>query len=94
MSGAAMKVASDEEQLKQCLAGAAVVSPDHPVVVSKFILNAKEIEFDGVAKDGKVLNYAISGEWRPTRGVHARTRALHVLGAPSPHTHTHSHTAH
>jgi carbamoylphosphate synthase large subunit len=61
LSGAAMKVAQDEEQLKACLAGAAVVSPDHPVVVSKFIVNAKEIEFDGVAKDGKVLNYAISG---------------------------------
>jgi len=61
LSGAAMKVAADEEQLRLCLAGAAVVSPDHPVVVSKFIVNAKEIEFDGVAKDGKVLNYAISG---------------------------------
>ena len=79
LSGAAMKVAADEEQLRQCLAGAAVVSPDHPVVVSKFILNAKEIEFDGVAKDGKVLNYAISGAplllFSHTHTLHTRARA-------------------
>ena len=42
------------------LAAAGDAAQDKPVVVSKFILNAKEIEFDGVAQDGKILNYAIS----------------------------------
>jgi carbamoyl-phosphate synthase/aspartate carbamoyltransferase len=99
LSGAAMKVAQDEEQLKQCLAGAAVVSPDHPVVVSKFIVNAKEIEFDGVAKDGKVLNYAISGEGAAV-AVHKPTQlaplSRHLRTPPlTPHPHpplTHTHT--
>ena len=75
LSGAAMKVATDEESLRSCLAGAAVVSPDHPVVVSKFILGAKEIEFDGVAKDGRVLNYAIS-EHVENAGVHSGDATL------------------
>jgi carbamoyl-phosphate synthase large subunit len=75
LSGAAMKVAGDEEQLRACLAGAAVVSPDHPVVVSKFIMGAKEIEFDGVAKDGRVLNYAIS-EHVENAGVHSGDATL------------------
>lgn len=42
------------------LFAAGELAQDKPVVVSKFILNAKEIEFDGVAHDGKILNYAIS----------------------------------
>lgn len=42
------------------LSAAGELAQDKPVVVSKFILNAKEIEFDGVAQDGKILNYAIS----------------------------------
>lgn len=42
------------------LSAAGDAAQDKPVVVSKFILNAKEIEFDGVAQDGKILNYAIS----------------------------------
>jgi carbamoyl-phosphate synthase large subunit len=75
LSGAAMKVAGDEEQLRACLAGAAVVSPDHPVVVSKFLMGAKEIEFDGVAKDGRVLNYAIS-EHVENAGVHSGDATL------------------
>jgi len=75
LSGAAMRVAVNEEQLRSCLAGAAVVSPDYPVVVSKFIVNAKEIEFDAVAKSGKVLNYAIS-EHIENAGVHSGDATL------------------
>jgi carbamoylphosphate synthase large subunit len=75
LSGAAMRVASNEEQLRSCLAGAAAVSAEHPVVVSKFIVNAKEIEFDAVAKGGKVLNYAIS-EHVENAGVHSGDATL------------------
>ena len=51
-AGAAMKVATSDSELAAFLGDAADVSPDHPVVVSKFIRNAKEIEFDAVCRDG------------------------------------------
>jgi carbamoyl-phosphate synthase large subunit len=70
LSGAAMRVASDESQLRNFLGLAAVVADDKPVVVTKFILGAKEIEFDAVACDGKILNYAI-GEHLENAGVHS-----------------------
>ncbi|GMI16053.1 hypothetical protein TrLO_g1426 [Triparma laevis f. longispina] len=70
LSGAAMRVCTDESQLTNFLAQAADVAGDKPVVVTKFILNAKEIEFDGVAQDGDVLNYAI-GEHLENAGVHS-----------------------
>lgn len=70
LSGAAMRVASNEEQLKNYLELAAEVGNDRPVVVTKFILGAKEIEFDAVAKGGKILNYAI-GEHLENAGVHS-----------------------
>jgi len=70
LSGAAMRVASDESQLRNFLDLAADVADDKPVVVTKFILGAKEIEFDGVASDGKILNYAI-GEHLENAGVHS-----------------------
>ena len=54
LSGAAMKVATSDSELAAFLGDAADVSPDHPVVVSKFIRNAKEIEFDAVCRDGSV----------------------------------------
>ena len=53
-------VASTPEQLVACLANAEEVSQDKPVVLTKFILNAKEVEVDAVANNGHVLNYAIS----------------------------------
>ena len=59
-SGAAMNVCSNEDELKRFLQLAANVSEDHPVVVSKFIEHAKEIEMDAVAKNGEVIAYAIS----------------------------------
>ncbi|GMI07648.1 hypothetical protein TrVE_jg13123 [Triparma verrucosa] len=70
LSGAAMRVCMDDNQLTNFLSQAAEVAGDKPVVVTKFILNAKEIEFDGVAQDGDVLNYAI-GEHLENAGVHS-----------------------
>tara|TARA_Y100000310_G_scaffold189168_1_gene189145 strand:- start:1018 stop:4212 length:3195 start_codon:yes stop_codon:yes gene_type:complete len=70
LSGAAMKVVFDKQDLDIFLQKATDVSPEHPVVVSKFILNAKEIEVDAVAKEGELLIYAIS-EHVENAGVHS-----------------------
>ena len=70
LSGAAMNVCSNKEELVRFLKLAANVSEDHPVVVSKFIEQAKEIEMDAVAKDGEILAYAIS-EHIEFAGVHS-----------------------
>lgn len=70
LSGAAMNVVSNKEELEHFLKLATNVSKQHPVVVSEFIENAKEIEIDAVAKDGEVLIYAIS-EHVEFAGVHS-----------------------
>ena len=70
LSGAAMNVCSNQEELERFLRLAANVSEDHPVVVSRFIENAKEIEMDAVARDGEILAYAIS-EHIEFAGVHS-----------------------
>ncbi|RJR14480.1 carbamoyl-phosphate synthase (glutamine-hydrolyzing) large subunit [Candidatus Parcubacteria bacterium] len=70
LSGAAMKVASDRESLLTFLKRAADVSPDHPVVISKFIENAREIEIDGVAQKGNMVVYAIT-EHVENAGTHS-----------------------
>ena len=70
LSGAAMNVCSNREELERFLQLAANVSEDHPVVVSKFIEHAKEIEMDAVAKDGEIFAYAIS-EHIEFAGVHS-----------------------
>lgn len=70
LSGAAMNICSNREELERFLKLAANVSADHPVVVSKFIEHAKEIEFDAVAKEGDILAYAIS-EHIEFAGVHS-----------------------
>ncbi len=70
LSGAAMNVCSNEEELRKFLQLAANVSKDHPVVISKFIEHAKEIEMDAVAKNGEILAYAIS-EHIEFAGVHS-----------------------
>ena len=70
LSGAAMAVAMNDEELTRFLEKAADVSREHPVVISKFILGAKEIECDGVAKDGKLVAYVIS-EHVENAGVHS-----------------------
>jgi carbamoyl-phosphate synthase large subunit len=70
LSGAAMRVAYDERELLQFLKKAASISDDHPVVISKFIENAREIEIDGVAKKGKLVVYAIT-EHVENAGTHS-----------------------
>ncbi|MDO4172947.1 MAG: carbamoyl-phosphate synthase (glutamine-hydrolyzing) large subunit, partial [Prevotellaceae bacterium] len=70
LSGAAMNVCSNKEELERFLQLAANVSEDHPVVVSQFIEHAKEIEMDAVAKDGEIMAYAIS-EHIEFAGVHS-----------------------
>ena len=70
LSGAAMNVVSNRGELEHFLTLATNVSKQHPVVVTEFIENAKEIEVDAVARDGKVLIYAIS-EHVEFAGVHS-----------------------
>jgi carbamoyl-phosphate synthase large subunit len=75
LSGAAMNVCSNEEELVRFLKLAANVSEDHPVVVSKFIQHAKEIDFDAVASKGEIMAYAIS-EHIEFAGVHSGDATL------------------
>jgi carbamoyl-phosphate synthase large subunit len=70
LSGAAMNVAWDDASLEQFLKLATDVSPEHPVVISKFVENAKEIEIDAVAKRGDILFSAIT-EHIENAGVHS-----------------------
>lgn len=70
LSGAAMNVVSNRDELEGFLTMATNVSKQHPVVVTEFIENAKEIEIDAVARDGEVLIYAIS-EHVEFAGVHS-----------------------
>ena len=70
LSGAAMNVCSNMEELERFLRLAADVSKEHPVVVSQFIEHAKEIEMDAVARNGEVIAYAIS-EHIEFAGVHS-----------------------
>ena len=75
LSGAAMAVVHTEDDLQSFLDQAALVSKDAPVVISKFEVNAKEIEMDGVAQNGEVLLYAIS-EHIENAGVHSGDATL------------------
>ena len=70
LSGAAMNVCSNQEELERFLQLAANVSKKHPVVVSQFIEHAKEVEMDAVAQDGEIIMYAIS-EHIEFAGVHS-----------------------
>ena len=70
LSGGAMNVVRSHKELEGYLQRAAQLSPDHPVVISKFIENAKEFEIDGVAAGGQILIYAIS-EHIENAGVHS-----------------------
>lgn len=70
LSGAAMNVCSNEEELERFLRLAANVSKKHPVVVSRFLEHAKEVEMDAVAQDGEIIAYAIS-EHIEFAGVHS-----------------------
>ena len=70
LSGAAMNVCSNQHELERFLQLAANVSEDHPVVVSKFMMHAKEVEMDAVAQNGDIVAYAIS-EHVEFAGVHS-----------------------
>ena len=70
LSGAAMNVCSNQEELERFLKLAANVSKKHPVVVSQFIEHAKEVEMDAVAQNGEIIAYAIS-EHIEFAGVHS-----------------------
>ena len=70
LSGAAMNVCSNNDELNRFLELAANVSQKHPVVVSRFIEHAKEVEMDAVAQDGEIVAYAIS-EHIEFAGVHS-----------------------
>ena len=75
LSGAAMNVCYNEDELKEFLQMAKEVSKEFPVVVSQFMLDTKEIEFDAVAKNGEVVEYAIS-EHVEFAGVHSGDATL------------------
>jgi len=75
LSGAAMAVASSDSELTKYLKVAAKVSPEYPTVISKFLDNAKEIEFDAVADHGEIVAYAIS-EHVENAGVHSGDATL------------------
>ena len=75
LSGAAMSVIYDESTLSNQLSNAAAVSPDHPVVITKFIQGAQEIDVDGVASNGQLLVHAVS-EHVENAGVHSGDATL------------------
>ncbi|MCE3268924.1 MAG: hypothetical protein K0R49_1176 [Burkholderiales bacterium] len=70
LSGAAMKVVFDEDTLQDYLKEAFLISKEHPVVISEFIENAKELEIDGVASAGKILIHTVS-EHVENAGIHS-----------------------
>lgn len=75
LSGAAMAVASNDVELLRYLKEAAQVSSEYPIVMSKFLVNAKEIEMDAVAREGEVVAYAVS-EHVENAGVHSGDATL------------------
>ncbi len=75
LSGAAMAIAGNDEELSKFLHKAVDVSPEHPVVISKFLVNAKELEFDAVAQNGNIVCSAIS-EHIENAGVHSGDATL------------------
>lgn len=79
LSGAAMNVCSNDEELHRFLKLAANVSKEHPVVVSQFIEHAKEVEVDAVARDGEIIAYAIS-EHIEFAGVHSGDATIQFPG--------------
>jgi len=70
LSGAAMSVATNESTLKDFLSKAVNISSDYPIVISEFIEGAREIELDGIAKDGEILTAVVS-EHIENAGVHS-----------------------
>jgi len=87
LSGAAMRVIDDEDQLRHFLKDTSVVQQEHPVVISKYYNGCREIEFDGVASKGTLINYAIS-EHVEDAGTHSGDATL-LLPAQRLHLETH-----
>ncbi|KAF2161981.1 hypothetical protein M409DRAFT_27707 [Zasmidium cellare ATCC 36951] len=85
LSGAAMTVIRSEEELEEKLLAASSVSPDHPVVITKFIEGALEIDCDAVAHNGKLLVHAVS-EHVENAGVHSGDASLVLPPANLPQT--------
>ncbi|KAJ5105568.1 hypothetical protein NUU61_002915 [Penicillium alfredii] len=79
LSGAAMNVIYSVDELKEKLLNASAVSPDHPVVITKFIEGAQEIDVDAVASGGKLLLHAVSEHVEPA-GVHSGDATLSIMG--------------
>ena len=75
LSGAAMTVIRSKDELEEKLAAASVVSPDHPVVITKFIEGAEEIDVDAVASNGELILHAVSEHIEPA-GVHSGDATL------------------
>ena len=75
LSGAAMNVIHSRDELKEKLLNASAVSPDHPVVITKFIEGAQEIDVDAVSHNGKLLVHAVSEHVEPA-GVHSGDATL------------------
>jgi len=75
LSGAAMNVVWDDESLERSLKEASEVNAKYPVVITKFIENSKEVEIDAVAKDGRILIYAIT-EHVENAGIHSGDATL------------------
>jgi carbamoyl-phosphate synthase large subunit len=75
LSGAAMSVIKSQSELKDKLESASAVSPDHPVVITKFIEGAQEIDVDAVASNGQLLLHAVSEHIEPA-GVHSGDATL------------------
>ncbi len=75
LSGAAMSVAHEPQELGRILSRAAAINPDYPVVVSKFETHAREIEIDAVADDGEIVLWAVS-EHIEDAGVHSGDATL------------------
>jgi len=92
LSGAAMRVIDDEAQLKSFLQDSAVVQQEFPVVISRYISGAREIEFDAVGSNGELINYAIS-EHVEDAGCHSGDATL-LLPAQRLHFETHRRVMH
>merc|ERR1719379_795372 len=87
-----MRVIDDEAQLKSFLNTSAVVEQEFPVVISKYISGAREIEFDAVGRKGELVNYAIS-EHVEDAGTHSGDATL-LLPAQRLHLETHRRVMH
>ena len=75
LSGAAMAVVYNDKDLEALLRAATDVSPDHPVVMTKFLLGAEEIEIDAVCQDGRLINWAVSQHVEEA-GIHSGDATL------------------